>query len=71
MENIILLTGITTLGIFFLYYLDGKLSEKNRTTSDYIKTCGIVATGIYLALSNHSIPKKILSEIVEVGPANF
>lgn len=71
MENTILLTAITTCGILFLYYLDGKLSEKGRTMGDYIKTCGMVSGGVYLALMNHSIPKQVLKEIVEVGPANF
>ena len=71
MENTVLLTGLATFGVLFLYYLDSKLSGKDKTTGDYIKTYGMVAGGIYLALMNHSIPKKVLQEIVEVGPANF
>ena len=71
MENIYLLTFIATLAIISLYYLDGKLSEKERTFGDHFKTCCMVATGIYLALINHSVAKQVLQEVVEVGPANF
>ena len=71
MENILLLTFLTTLGIISLYYLDGKLSEKERTFGDHLKTCCMVSGGVYLALMNHSIAKKVLQEVVEVGPANF
>ena len=71
MENCYLLTFITTFAICCLYYLDGKLSNKDRTTGDHVKTSVIVASGVYLALMNHEIPKKVLGEIVEVGPATF
>ena len=71
MENCYLLTFITTFAIFCLYYLDGKLSNKDRSTGDNVKTSIIVAGGVYLALMNHEIPKKVLKEIVEAGPANF
>ena len=71
MENCYLLTFITTFAIFCLYYLDGKLSNKDRGTGDYVKTTVMVAGGVYLALINHEIPKRVLKEIVEVGPTNF
>ena len=71
MENCYLLTCIATFAIFCLYYLDGKLSNKDRSTGDHIKTSVIVAGGVYLALINHEIPKKVFAEIVEVGPATF
>ena len=71
MENCYLLTLIATSAIFCLYYLDGKLSKKERGTGDYIKTSVIVAGGVYLSLINHQIPRKVLKEIVEVGPATF
>lgn len=71
MEDCYLLTLITTCAIFCLYYLDGKMSEKNRSTGDYVKTSLMVASGVFLALQNHEIPKKVLHEVVEAGPANF
>ena len=71
MENILLLTFVSTLGMFFLYYMDGKLSEKERTIGDNIKTLVIMGGGIYVTLLNHTVPKKVLKEIVESGPADF
>lgn len=71
MENCYLLTFIATVGVFCLYYLDGKLSDKDRTMGDYIKTSSIVAGGVYLALIYHEIPKKVFREVLEVGPADF
>lgn len=71
MENIILLTLIGTLGMFFLYYMDGKLSDKERTMGDYIKTGSIMAGGIYLILMNHSVPKQVFKEVIESGPPEF
>lgn len=71
MENCYLLTFITTLGFFCLYYLDGKLSNKNRSTGDNIKTSIMVAGGVYLSLMYHEIPKQVFKEILQVGPADF
>ena len=71
MDNIVLLTLLTTFGFGFLYYLDGKLSDKDRTFGDNLKTCCMVAGGVYLALYNHTIPKQVFKEIVEAGPPEF
>ena len=71
MENIILLTIIATFAMFFLYYMDGKLSNKERTMGDYIKTASIMGGGTYLSLMNHSVPKQVFKEVIEAGPASF
>ena len=71
MENIILLTIISTLSMFFLYYMDSKLSDKERTLGDYIKTIIIMGGGTYLTLMNHSVPKQVFKEVIETGPATF
>ena len=71
MENCYLLTFFTTLFVFCLYYLDGKLSEKDRNMSDYIKTSLMISGGVYIALRNHEIPKKVFKEIIDASPANF
>lgn len=71
MENIILLTIIAVSAMFFLYYMDGKLSDKDRSMGDYIKTGIIMSAGTYLALKNHTIPKQVFKEVIEAGPATF
>lgn len=71
MENIVLLTLLATCGVMFLYVLDGKLSEKDRTTGDYIKTTCMIGGGLYLALMNHTVPKEVFKEVIEAGPATF
>lgn len=71
MENILLLTSFATLGMFFLYYMDSKLSDKKRTFGDNIKMLCIFGSGVYLALLNHNIPKQVFKEVVESGPPEF
>ena len=71
MENIVLLTLLATCGIMFLYVMDSKLSEKERTNGDYIKTCAMISGGLYLALRNHSVAKEVFKEVIESGPATF
>ena len=71
MENIFLLTGIATLVIFGLYFLDGKLSEKNHTLADYLKMICISGGTVYFTLLNHNVPKQVFQEVIEAGPPDF
>lgn len=71
LKNSIVFALVVAIIITALVYLDSKICDTPKDDIFYIKLFVSILIVTYLLLQFYHVPKKILTEIIDVGPANF